>query len=103
LGFYAPDTAEHHRAAVLEMIALAFAPLAKDDVFDFADRDYAERMQAAGLSLAEDRSFSHIPPIEVLFLQRKFAGMALLCRQLGAKVNVHQVLLPHLKQSGSTG
>ncbi|MEO1550741.1 MAG: AarF/ABC1/UbiB kinase family protein [Pseudomonadota bacterium] len=96
LGFYAPQTASHHKHAVLDMVEMAFEPLRLDALFDFSDRTFADRMQRAGMAMAEDRSFDHVPPIEVLFLQRKFAGMALLGRHLRACVNLHRLLRPYL-------
>ena len=47
---------------------------------------------AAGLALAEDRSFAHVPPMDVLFVQRKFAGMFLLAARLGARVDVRAIV-----------
>ncbi|MEM9474174.1 MAG: AarF/ABC1/UbiB kinase family protein [Pseudomonadota bacterium] len=92
IGFFAPDSAPHHRAAVLEMIWAIFDALRTPGPFDFADPALQDRLRAAGLALAEDRSFAHVPPMDVLFVQRKFAGMFLLAARLGARVDVRAIV-----------
>ena len=88
LGFFAEDTEAHHQRMVLEMLDIVFGPLRANGVFDFSDRSLAQQMRAAGMAMAEDRSFVHVPPIETLFLQRKFGGLYLLASRLKARVNV---------------
>ncbi|MEO1678924.1 MAG: AarF/ABC1/UbiB kinase family protein [Pseudomonadota bacterium] len=86
LGFVAPDTAPHHRAMVAGMIDTAFVPLRAATPFDFRDADLAARLRDQGMAMASDRSFTHIPPVDVLFVQRKIAGLSLLARTLGARL-----------------
>lgn len=88
LGFFAEDTEARHQKMVLEMLDIVFSPLRANGVFDFGDRSLAQQMTAAGMAMAEDRSFVHVPPIETLFLQRKFGGLYLLASRLKARVNV---------------
>ncbi len=99
LGFFAPDTAGRHRAMVLDMMAMACAPLRIEGLFDFADAGFAARMRAAGMALGEERDFWHAPPMDVLLLQRKFGGMFLLGARLRARVDLRALLAPHLEAS----
>lgn len=39
-----------------------------------------------------DRDFWHIPPVDMLFLQRKFGGMYLLASRLKARVDIRTLL-----------
>ncbi len=96
LGLFAADTAAHHRAAILRMMGMAFAALDADTAFDFTDRGFADRMRAEGMALGRDGDFWHVPPMDVLFLQRKFAGLYLLCARLGARVHLRPLVAPWL-------
>jgi predicted unusual protein kinase regulating ubiquinone biosynthesis (AarF/ABC1/UbiB family) len=88
IGFIAPETAPRHRAAIMEMMEMAFAALRHDGPFDFTDKTLPRAMQAAGLALAEDGFIPPPLPIDVLLLQRKFGGMFLLASQLGAELDL---------------
>ncbi len=88
LGFFAADTAPRHQNMVLDMLGIVFAPLMRDGIFDFGDKTIARQLNEAGMAMAEERDFVHVPPIETLFLQRKFGGLYLLCSRLRARVNI---------------
>lgn len=92
IGFVAPDTVPKHRAAIFEMMAMAFQALRNDGPLDFTDRTLPRKMQAAGIALAEDGFVPPPLPIDVLLLQRKFGGMFLLASQLGAQVDLQGFL-----------
>ena len=57
-------------------------------VFDFAETDLPRRMQAEGMALAEAGFVPPPVPMDVLYMQRKFGGVFLLCARLGAKLPV---------------
>ncbi len=42
--------------------------------------------------MAEDRAAWHLPPAEILFVQRKISGTALLAARLKARVDVRTML-----------
>ncbi|MFA8441878.1 ABC1 kinase family protein [Yoonia sp.] len=92
IGFVAADTAQRHRAAIRDMMDMAFAALRQDDPFDFTDKALPRAMQNAGMALAEDGFIPPPLPIDVLLLQRKFGGMFLLASQLGAQVDLRGYL-----------
>ena len=96
LGFFAEDTGAHHKRAVVEMIGIAFGALRHPGVFDFGKSDMVPRLRDRALEMSADRTFLHIPPTEVLLMQRKFAGLYLLARTLGARVDVRALAEPWL-------
>ncbi|QBF33027.1 AarF/ABC1/UbiB kinase family protein [Thalassococcus sp. S3] len=96
LGAFDVATAPHHQNAIIDMIMMGFDAVGPDGVFNFANRELQEALQSAGMELAQDKSLTHVPPPETLFLQRKLGGMYLLCARLGASVNIRAILRPYL-------
>ncbi|MCF6445771.1 AarF/ABC1/UbiB kinase family protein [Nereida sp. MMG025] len=96
IGFVDDTVAEHHRAKIVDMMAMSFDALRASDTYDFADRRLSQYMQREGLALAEDGFVPPPLPVDVLFLQRKFGGVFLLAAKLGAKVEVTKTLLRYL-------
>jgi hypothetical protein len=43
-----------------------------------------------------DKMFNHMPEPATMFLQRKFAGIFMLCRRLRAQVDLGTMLAPYL-------
>lgn len=95
IGLFSADVPAAHRDAIVTMFETAMAPLRRDGWFDFADRGIVEQIRDAGLALAADREVWHIPPIDTLFLQRKFAGVYLLGSRLKARVDMVALLAPY--------
>ena len=89
-------TKPEHGDRILTMIDMVFAELTAKPVIDFADTTLSRKMQAEGMKLAEDGFVPPPLPIDVLFLQRKFAGMFLLAARLKAVVDVRSLIAPHL-------
>ncbi len=92
IGFFDVDTQAKHQDLVLAMFDLAMQPLRQDTPFDFGATDLAAKLRDMGLALGAAQDFWHIPPMDALFLQRKFAGMYLLAAKLRARVNVQTLL-----------
>jgi hypothetical protein len=46
-----------------------------------------------------DKMFNHMPEPATMFLQRKFAGIFMLCRRLRAQVDLGAMLEPYLATS----
>ena len=88
IGFIAPDTKDSHQMQIIEMIRIVFGALRKGQPIDFANTDLAQQIQRSGLALAEDGFMPPLLPIDVLLLQRKFAGVFLLAARLKAKVEI---------------
>ena len=97
IGFLDPDLPPRIDAALQDMFELAFAPLRQEGPFDFGATDLALRMRDASLALSDDRDALPLPPIDALFLQRKFGGIYLLASRLRARVDLQAALAPHLQ------
>ncbi|MEY2883198.1 MAG: hypothetical protein RL490_922 [Pseudomonadota bacterium] len=95
IGFFGADTPERHRSRITTMFTTAMAPLRTSGTFDFADNAMVAQIRDDGLAMARDRDFWHIPPIDTLFLQRKFAGLYLLGSRLRARVDMAALLEPY--------
>ena len=52
--------------------------------------------QLAALLAASDREAWHIPPTDMLFVQRKISGIALLAARLRARVDVRSMVTARL-------
>jgi predicted unusual protein kinase regulating ubiquinone biosynthesis (AarF/ABC1/UbiB family) len=88
IGFIDVTTRAEHRDQIIEMIRLVFTALRENRPFDFAHNDLSAEMQIKGNVLAESGFVPPPVPIDVLLLQRKFGGMFLLAKRLGARVDV---------------
>ncbi|MDC7787760.1 AarF/ABC1/UbiB kinase family protein [Rhodoplanes sp. TEM] len=96
IGFLAGGMPARLEAAMLAMFEMSLEPLRQDAPFDFGASDLAMRMRDAGLAMAEDREYFRIPPMDTLFLQRKFGGMYLLATRMRARVDLRSIVEPYL-------
>ncbi len=78
------------------MFEMAMAPLRAGGKFDFGDNSVMAELRDQGMAIAAARDFWHIPPVETLFLQRKFGGMYLLASKLKARVAVKALMERHI-------
>lgn len=92
LGFYAPDTQDRHKNMVIGMVQTAFKALRHDGPFDFANSPIPEALRDQGVVMANEREFTHVPPADTFFLQRKFGGLFLLGARLNARVPLRPIL-----------
>lgn len=78
----------------MALVALAALNLRREAPFDFAGSDLTADLRRGGLALATEPDFWPVPPAEVLFLQRKLAGLYLLGARLAARVDLHAIVAP---------
>ena len=91
-GFVAPAAVERHRARIDAMIDVILTQFAAGRPFDFADRAFIAQLRDEGMAIGEDRASWHLPPAELLFVQRKLSGTALLAARMKAVVDVRAIL-----------
>jgi len=96
LGLLSRDMESDVLEAVLDMIARVFEMVTAQDTFDFGASDLMDEMQARGMALSNRKVAPPEPPVEVLFLQRKFAGMFLMAARLKARVPVVEIIEKYL-------
>lgn len=95
IGFIDEKTSTAHREQVFDLVDMAFDGL-RVPILDFGDMTHTRAMQIKGEALARDGFVPPVLPMEVLYLQRKFAGMFLLGARLKAKLPVADMLRARL-------
>jgi predicted unusual protein kinase regulating ubiquinone biosynthesis (AarF/ABC1/UbiB family) len=95
LGLFDDRTPHKHQTTVMAMFETAMEPLRFDGAFDFGTTDVAARLRDASMTIAVYRDFWYVPPMDMLFVQRKIGGMFLLASRLKARVNVNALLEPY--------
>lgn len=87
-GFIGQVVANRHGDALDRMVQVVLTELHKSGPFDFGDRAFLTIMREEGLAIAADKTSWHLPPADLLFVQRKISGTALLGARFKAKVDV---------------
>ncbi len=79
-------------ASILTDISLEVGEVFEDRIYDFGATDLQKRVKASSRKLMAYRRDLRPPQAEYMFFQRKLSGMFLLCRQLGAQINLRPLL-----------
>ncbi|GAA4023118.1 AarF/ABC1/UbiB kinase family protein [Sphingomonas swuensis] len=95
-GFLGAVAAERHPQALDRMVAIVLAELHRPGAFDFGDRAFLQVLREEGMTIAADKASWHLPPAELLFVQRKISGTALLAARMKAQVDVRVLLRRYL-------
>ena len=96
LGLWGPETEQRYVDQLTRMMGLVFEAIRSDDPFDFADQTLSNRMTAEGMALADDGFVPPPVPMDVLFIQRKLAGVFLIAANLRAHLPLAQAIRMHL-------
>ena len=91
-GFLGGDAVVRHRPRVDAMIDIVLGELNRSGPFDFGDRAFVGVLRDQGMELAGDKAAWHVPPVDILFVQRKISGTALLAARLKAQVDVRAMV-----------
>lgn len=92
-----PDTVEEpFRTRILDLIMLVFDEIRASPLLDVAASGLSQRLQKAGETLASDGFVPPPVPMDLLYFQRKVAGMFLLANRLRARVPVAALLATHM-------
>ncbi|RJY09060.1 ABC1 kinase family protein [Aurantiacibacter aquimixticola] len=95
-GFVGPGVIAEHGERFDRMIDVILQEMHRDGPFDFGDRAFVSVLRDEGMEMAQDRATWHIPPVEMLFVQRKISGTALLGARLKARVDVRELVRPYV-------
>lgn len=87
-GFLGSAAAARHGPRIDQMIDIILGELHRPGPFDFGDRRFVGALKDHGMEVAADRTAWHVPPADILFVQRKISGTALLAARLEARVDV---------------
>lgn len=92
IGYFNEQMPSRHQSLIREMFEVAMAPLRQADAFDFGNSVLLERLRDMGLSMANDRELTHVPPPATMFLHRKIGGIYLLAARLRARVALRPIV-----------
>jgi predicted unusual protein kinase regulating ubiquinone biosynthesis (AarF/ABC1/UbiB family) len=95
-GIMTEGMTTRHGAALDRMIDVVVARLNQPGPLDFGDRAFVGQLRADGTAIANDRAAWHLPPADMLFVQRKISGTALLAARLKARVDVRALVIERL-------
>lgn len=80
------------RSRIVDMMMEVFAQITAQPVMDLGTSDLSRRLQQQGEALARDGFVPPPVPMDLLYVQRKVAGMFLLARRLRARLPVAQMI-----------
>ena len=97
VGYLTPHDTQQYRRAVLELLNQAVSPLRAAQPYAFAESNLVEEIQDSVLRMQEQGNYGSFPPIEVLLLHRKMAGLFLLLQRLKVRIDLREKLQPYLQ------
>ncbi len=100
-GFLGEAAVVGHRPQIDRIIDVILAEMNRTGPFDFGDRSFVSVLRDEGAAIARDRSTWHIPSADMLFVQRKISGTALLAARLKARVDVRAMVEPYCPSNES--
>lgn len=95
LGYLGDDDNEGYRRAILDLLRTATEPARHDGDYDFANSTLAPRMSDLIFQMRLKQRFTRLPPMDVLFLHRKLAGLYLLLARLKARIPAREIVAPY--------
>ncbi len=95
-GFLGQGAIARHGERIDRMIDVIVGEMGRAGPFDFGDRSFVEVLRDEGREVAADQATWHIPPADILFVQRKISGTALLAARMKARVDVHSMVERYL-------
>ncbi len=96
-GFLGDGAIARHRPQIDRMIDVVIDELRRPGALDFSDRGFVAVLRDQGLDVAADQAAWHIPPADILFVQRKISGAALLAARMKARVDVRSMVEPYIR------
>ncbi|NOI79204.1 AarF/ABC1/UbiB kinase family protein [Vibrio tubiashii] len=99
IGFFSETILPKQRDAVLNLVKMACEPMLLNEEYDFKASGLAQKLRKAGTILSLEKDYWHTPPADALFLHRKIGGMYLLAARIGAKVNIHRLVMAYIDKA----
>ena len=88
VGYIEKDDPFNYRLAIADLIQTAVEPALHEGEYDFAHSSLSQRMTEKLYKLRSQKGFQRLPPVDIIFLHRKLAGIYMLCAKINARVNV---------------
>ena len=102
-GFLGRGAVDRHGAGVDAMIDIILGEVHRPGAFDFGDRRFVNALRDNGTAIASDKAAWHVPPADILFVQRKISGTALLAARLEARVDIRTLARDALLAADARG
>ena len=102
-GFLGRGAVDRHGAGVDAMIDIILGEVHRPGAFDFGDRRFVNALRDNGTAIASDKAAWHVPPADILFVQRKISGTALLAARLEARVDIRTLARDALSATDARG
>ncbi len=93
IGYLQGNEPGSYKNNLIELLRMVTEPLRVKQSYDFGQSDLAIRMQHSFLQMRLNSNYGTLPPVEVLFLHRKLAGVYLLLTQLRANISIRDITL----------
>lgn len=98
VGYLGEGDPQSYRDGVLQLILATTEPTRGKTNYDFANSNLPQRMSEMVLEMRLKTRYNRLPPMDVLFLHRKIAGLFLLFSRLNVKLDVNGMWKSYLKQ-----
>ena len=95
-GILTEEITRRHGLVLDRMLDVIVGELNRPGAFDFGDRAFVGLLREDGIAVASDSAAWHLPPADMLFVQRKISGTALLAARLKARVDVRALVVDRL-------
>jgi predicted unusual protein kinase regulating ubiquinone biosynthesis (AarF/ABC1/UbiB family) len=98
MGFLSPAQRTRHHTTLSQMVEISLRHLeaSRNGDFDFADRRLVPVLRAKASPMMADRESWGLPAAEMLFIQRKIGGMALLLGNMRTRLPLLAMLERHI-------
>ncbi|MEO0613076.1 MAG: AarF/ABC1/UbiB kinase family protein [Pseudomonadota bacterium] len=99
IGYFDEKITAFQHKTIMSIINMVLEPILAKEVYQFGQDDLIVRIRDKGMTMRNEK-FSHVPPIDTLFLQRKFGGLFFLASKLKARVPVRAILQRYCSGKG---
>ncbi|MBT2971688.1 MAG: AarF/ABC1/UbiB kinase family protein [Candidatus Thiodiazotropha sp. (ex Ctena orbiculata)] len=95
VGYLGDGDPVDYQNSVIQLLRFATEPARCSSVYDFANSDLPQRMAEVVLEIRLKNRYNRLPPMDILFLHRKLAGLYLLFSRLEARIDVRDIAKTH--------
>jgi predicted unusual protein kinase regulating ubiquinone biosynthesis (AarF/ABC1/UbiB family) len=93
VGYLDQQAPVQYRSAICGLLHKVTEPIRFVGYYDFANSDLMTTINEQVIELHLNQRYWHLPPVDVLLLHRKLAGLYLACTRLKAKVNIRDLAI----------
>ena len=91
VGYLLGNEPPSYKNNLMELLRMVTEPLRARQRYDFAQSDLATRMHQSFLQMRLSNNHGTLPPVDMLFLHRKLAGLYLLLSRMRANISIREM------------